>query len=108
MAERKNTDQWTSSWGLVLSCVGMAVGTGNIWRFPRVAASQGGGAFVVALMIGLFVWGIPLLMAEAVWGKVSRMGVIGSFKVMMGPKWTWMGTAVALICLGITFYYPLS
>lgn len=107
MAEQKNTDQWTSRWGLVLACVGMAVGTGNIWRFPRVAASQGGGAFVIALLIGLFLWGIPLLMAEAVWGKVSRMGVIGSFKVMVGRNWTWMGTTVALICLGITFYYSV-
>jgi len=107
MAEKKKADQWSSRWGLILSCIGMAVGTGNIWRFPRVAASQGGGAFVIALLIGLFLWAIPLLMAEAVWGKVSRMGVIGSFKEMVGRKWTWMGTVVAVISLGIAFYYAV-
>jgi NSS family neurotransmitter:Na+ symporter len=107
MAEKKKADQWATRWGLVLSCIGMAVGTGNIWRFPRVAASQGGGAFVIALLIALFLWGIPLLMAEAVWGKVSRMGIIGSFKEMVGRKWTWMGTAVAIIVLGVVFYYSV-
>ncbi|MDD4023868.1 MAG: sodium-dependent transporter [Synergistales bacterium] len=107
MAEIKKADQWSTRWGLILSCIGMAVGTGNIWRFPRVAASQGGGAFVIALLIGLFLWAIPLLMAEAVWGKVSRMGVIGSFKEMAGRKWTWMGTTVAVISLGIAFYYSV-
>lgn len=107
MAEKKKADQWSSRWGLILSCIGMAVGTGNIWRFPRVAASQGGGAFILVVMIGLFLWAIPLLMAEAVWGKVTRMGVIGSFKEMLGRKWTWMGTVVAVISLGIAFYYAV-
>lgn len=107
MAEKKKADQWSSRWGLVLACIGMAVGTGNIWRFPRVAASQGGGAFILVVMIGLFIWGIPLLMAEAVWGKVTRMGIIGSFKEMLGRKWTWMGTVVAIISLGIACYYAV-
>jgi len=95
MAEIKKADQWVSRWGLIFSAIGMAVGTGNIWRFPRVAAAQGGGAFVIAVIIGLFLWAIPLLMAEEVWGKISRMGVIGSFKEMMGRKWTWAGGCVA-------------
>lgn len=107
MAEKKKADQWSSRWGLILSCIGMAVGTGNIWRFPRVAASQGGGAFILVVMIGLFLWAIPCMIAEAVWGKVTRMGVIGSFKEFVGRKWTWMGTVVAAISLGIAFYYAV-
>ncbi len=107
MAEKKKADQWSSRWGLILSAIGMAVGTGNIWRFPRVAAAQGGGAFIVVVLIGLFLWAIPLLMAESVWGKVSRMGVIGSFKEMVGRKWTWLGGCVAWISLGIAFYYAV-
>ena len=107
MAEKKKADQWSTRWGLILACIGMAVGTGNIWRFPRVAASQGGGAFILVVMIGLFLWAIPCMMAEAVWGKVTRMGVIGSFKEFVGRKWTWMGTVVAAISLGIAFYYAV-
>ena len=39
---------FSSRWGLMLAMLGMAVGTGNIWRFPRIAASNGGGSFLVA------------------------------------------------------------
>ncbi len=86
MSGKAGSEQWGSRWGLILSAIGMAVGTGNIWRFPRVAAANGGGVFVVALMISLFLWAIPLMMAEAVWGKKSRMGCVGSFKVLRGNK----------------------
>ena len=44
----KSVEQFTSRWGMMLAMLGMAVGTGNIWRFPRVAASNGGGSFLSA------------------------------------------------------------
>ncbi len=100
-------EQWGSRWGLILSAIGMAVGTGNIWRFPRVAAANGGGPFIIAYVIAFFLWAIPLLMAEAVWGKTTRKGVIGSFKEFVGRKYTWMGGIVAWISLAIAFYYAV-
>lgn len=50
MAEQMKgqNEQWSSRWGLVFAAIGMAVGTGNIWRFPRVCATNGGGAFYIA------------------------------------------------------------
>lgn len=107
MAQGSGNEQWKSRWGFILSAIGMAVGTGNIWRFPRVAAANGGGAFMVAMLIAIFLWAIPLLMAESVWGKVSRMGCVGSFKVMVGPKQTWMGGVLGWVCLAVTFYYAV-
>ena len=107
MAQGSGNEQWKSRWGFILSAIGMAVGAGNIWRFPRVASANGGGAFVVALLIAIFLWAIPLLMAESVWGKVSRMGCIGSFKVMVGEKHTWMGGVLGWVCLAVTFYYAV-
>jgi NSS family neurotransmitter:Na+ symporter len=109
MAEqiKGQNEQWSSRWGLVFAAIGMAVGTGNIWRFPRVAATNGGGAFYIAYFLALFLWAIPLLCAEAVWGKASRMGVIGSWKEMLGRKWTWVGGFIAWVCLAITFYYAV-
>jgi len=108
MAEKVGqNEQWSSRWGLVFAAIGMAVGTGNIWRFPRVCAINGGGAFFIAYVIALFLWAIPLLSAEAVWGKVSRMGVVGSFKEMVGRKWTWVGGFVAWVSLAIAFYYAV-
>ncbi|GAH66474.1 unnamed protein product, partial [marine sediment metagenome] len=52
--------RFSSRWGLLVSVLGIAVGTGNIWRFPRIAAQNGGtegaGAFLVAWIIFLFLW----------------------------------------------------
>jgi NSS family neurotransmitter:Na+ symporter len=107
MRDIKKGDQWTTRWGLAVSAMGMAIGTGNIWRFPRVAAAQGGGAFVIAVIAALFLWAIPLLMAESVWGKVTRMSTIGAFKEMLGRRWTWVGGCTAWISLSMCFYYAV-
>jgi len=101
------TESWGTRWGLILSAIGMAVGTGNIWRFPRVAAANGGGPFIVLCIVALFLWGIPIMMAEAVLGKSTRFGVIGSFKKFIGEKYTWMGGIVAWISLCVAFYYAV-
>jgi len=56
-------ERFSSRWGLVAAALGMAIGTGNIWRFPRIAARNGGGAFLITWMLALLLWSIPLLMA---------------------------------------------
>ena len=60
--------RFSSRLGLLLSALGVAVGTGNIWRFPRIAAQQGGeggaGALLVAWVTFLFLWSVPLIIAE--------------------------------------------
>ena len=71
-ADASSSARFTSRWGLILSVLGIAVGTGNIWRFPRIAASNAGdggaGAFLVAWLVFLLVWSIPLIIAEpALW-----------------------------------------
>ncbi|KAB3526752.1 sodium-dependent transporter [Alkaliphilus serpentinus] len=103
----KNNEQWGSRWGFILAAIGMAIGTGNIWRFPRVAAANGGGPFIIAWTIAMFVWAIPLLMGEMVMGKKTRLGTIGAFRDFVGKKYTWMGTWIAAVCLGIMFYYSV-
>ena len=45
---------FTSRWALILAALGMAIGTGNIWRFPRILASNGGGAFLIPWTVFLF------------------------------------------------------
>jgi len=107
MATKLEGNMWTSRWGLVLASIGMAVGTGNIWRFPRVSAANGGAAFFFAYILALFVWAIPLLAVEGVFGKTARMGVVGAFKHMCGRAWTWVGALMAIIVLGVVFYYAV-
>src|SRR5919107_1549389 len=55
----------------------MAVGTGNIWRFPRDVGAGGGGTFIIALVLANLVWAVPLLMSESLLGSRSRLGTIG-------------------------------
>ncbi|PAB59468.1 sodium-dependent transporter [Anaeromicrobium sediminis] len=105
MSQKK--EQWGSRWGFIAASMGMAIGTGNIWRFPRVVASNGGGPFLIAWTIALFVWAIPLLMGEMVMGRKTGLGTIGAFRDFVGKKFTWMGTWIAAVCLLIMAYYAV-
>ena len=87
--------------------LGMAVGTGNIWRFPRIAATNGGGSFLVAWVVFLFLWSVPLLILEFGMGKGTRRGAIGAFMKTLGPKFAWMGAWVAFCATAIMFYYSV-
>ena len=100
-------EEFTSRWGLIVATLGMAVGTGNIWRFPRVAASNGGGSFLVAWVVFLILWSVPLMMVEFSFGKRARRGTIGSFVSLGGKKLAWMGAWVALCATAIMFYYAV-
>jgi NSS family neurotransmitter:Na+ symporter len=108
----KSTDQrFSSRIGLILSALGVAVGTGNIWRFPRIAAQSGGdtgaGAFLIAWVCFLFLWSIPLIIAEYASGRKHRAGVVGVFIKGMGRRFTWIGSFVAFVPLAITFFYSV-
>ena len=92
---------------MLLAMLGMAVGTGNIWRFPRIAASNGGGSFLVAWVVFLLAWSIPLLILEFGMGKGTRQGTVGAFVQTMGPKFAWMGAWVAWVATAIMFYYSV-
>lgn len=92
---------------MLLAMLGMAIGTGNIWRFPRVAANNGGGSFLVAWVVFLLLWSIPLLILEFGMGKGTRMGPVGAFAKTMGPKFGWMGAWIAWTATAIMFYYSV-
>ena len=97
--------------GLLLSVLGIAVGTGNIWRFPRIAAQNGGddgaGAFLVAWIVFLFLWSIPLIIAEYAIGRHGRRGTVGSIMGILGEKFAWMGGFVGFVAMAIMFYYSV-
>ena len=100
-------ETFSSRWGLVIATLGMAVGTGNIWRFPRIAASNGGGSFLVAWVVFLFLWSVPLMIVEFSSGKMSRRGTVGTFVTLGGKNMAWMGGFVALCATAIMFYYSV-
>ncbi|RMH21929.1 MAG: sodium-dependent transporter [Gemmatimonadetes bacterium] len=92
---------------MLLAMLGMAVGTGNIWRFPRIAASNGGGSFLVAWAVFLLLWSVPLLILEFGMGKGTRLGPVGAFLRTIGPRFAWMGAWVAFVATAIMFYYSV-
>jgi NSS family neurotransmitter:Na+ symporter len=103
----QNRETFTSRWGLIVTTIGMAVGTGNIWRFPRIFAANEGGAFLIPWIIFLFAWSIPILIVEMAMGKKARLGLVGAFGKLVGRRFAWLGGFVALVTLFITFYYSV-
>lgn len=98
---------FSNRWVMMLAMLGMAVGTGNIWRFPRIAAQNGGGEFLVAWIVFLFLWSIPLILVEFNVGRMTRSGPVKAFARLMGPRWAWMGAWVAFVATAIMFYYSV-
>ena len=98
---------FTSRWGMIVAMLGMAVGTGNIWRFPRVAATNGGGSFLVAWVVFLLIWSVPLILVEFAMGKHARSGPVGAFARLIGRRYAWMGAWVAWTAVAIMFYYAV-
>lgn len=99
-------EQFSNRWGIILASLGMAIGAGNIWRFPRLAG-QYGGTFIVLWILFLLIWSVPLLLAEFAIGKKFKKGVIGSYASLAGKKYTWLGFFITTCTLGIAFYYSI-
>ncbi len=110
-ADLSTQQRFISRIGLLLSALGIAVGTGNSWRFPRIAAQNGGdegaGALILAWIIFLFLWSIPLIIADYYIGRKFRYGVVGSFAKGIGQRFAWMGGFIAFVATAIGFFYAV-
>lgn len=96
-----------SRWGIIMAALGMAIGTGNIWRFPRILASNGGGAFLIPWAIFLFLWSIPLLITEFAIGQYTRKSLAGAIGELLGNSFNWMGGFIGICTTAIMFYYSV-
>uniref|UniRef100_A0A1A9VUV8 Transporter n=1 Tax=Glossina austeni TaxID=7395 RepID=A0A1A9VUV8_GLOAU len=96
---------WSSKREFILSCIGYAVGLGNIWRFPYLCYRSGGGAFLVPYLLMLFFCGIPLFFMEIIMGQFSSIGCIGVFR--MAPLFKGAGYAIVVINIICTIYYSV-
>ena len=106
MSASEGTSTFSNRWGMLLVMLGMAVGTGNIWRFPRITATNGGG---VPDPVGR----LPSELERSAapdrirYGEGCRRGPIGAFATLIGERWAWMGAWVALCATFIMFYYSV-
>ena len=103
----REQQRFSSRWGTMLVMLGMAVGTGNIWRFPRIAATNGGGSFLIAWAVFLLLWSVPLILVEFAMGRETRCGPVGAFARLVGRGSAWMGAWVAFTATAIMFYYSV-
>ena len=100
-------ETFSSRSAIIIAGLGMAVGTGNLWRFPRIAAQNGGAVFLIPWMLFLVTWSLPLLIAEFGLGRGARRGPIGAFASLIGKRYAWMGGFVAVTTIMIMFYYSV-
>lgn len=92
----------------VLVAAGSAVGLGNIWRFPSLAADNGGGAFLVIYLLCVLLLGVPLIWAEFSVGRSTQLGAVGAYRTL-NKRWGFIGyfgVLAAFLLLG--FYYVVS
>lgn len=75
--------------GFILLSAGCAIGIGNVWRFPYVAGSHGGGFFVLFYLFFLVVMGVPVMTMEFAVGRASRKSIIRSFQELEKPGQKW-------------------
>ncbi len=99
-------DTWNTRTAFVLAAIGSAIGLGNIWRFPYVCYTNGGGAFLIAYAISLFAAGIPLLILEFALGQRAHQAGPKAFK-QIHPKLEWLGWVATGIAFIIVVYYVI-
>lgn len=97
-------DQWNSKVGFIVSAIGSAIGLGNLWRFPYVAATHGGGAFLLPYLIAIITAGIPILIMEYTIGKTFRGGAPAALG-RLNRKFEWLGWIQVMISFMIFVYY---
>jgi len=107
----KGHQQFSSKIGFVLAAAGSAVGLGNIWRFPYLAAKYGGGIFLVTYFVLVLTFGYALLISENCIGRMTKKGPVGAYRALCKNKTGFLGAVRvggwinAIVPLVIVPYY---
>ena len=95
---------FTGKLGFILAAAGSAVGLGNLWRFPYLAAKYGGGIFLLVYLILAVTFGFALMVAEIAIGRKTGLSAIGAFKAL-NSKFAFLGYVAAIVPIIILPYY---
>lgn len=104
METTKKRGNFTGRIGFVLAAAGSAVGLGNIWRFPYLAAKDGGGLFIFCYIILALTFGFTLLTTEIAIGRKTGQSPLTAYGVIH-PKWKGLGILASLVPIIILPYY---
>lgn len=102
----KKKGGFSSSIGFVLAAAGSAVGVGNIWRFPYLAAQDGGGVFLIVYLALVLTFGFTLLTTDIAIGRRTRKNALYAFG-SLNPKWSFLGKLTFLVPAIIMTYYTV-
>ena len=102
--EKKERNSFTNSIGFVLAAAGSAVGLGNIWRFPYLAAKDGGGLFLLIYLALSLTFGFTLLITEIAIGRKAQQSPLTAYK-RMHDKWGFLGIVAFVVPIMIYPYY---
>lgn len=102
--EEKKHHGFASKLGFVLAAAGSAVGLGNLWRFPYLAAKYGGGIFILCYLALAITFGFCLLVLEIAIGRKTGKNVIGAFSAL-SRKFKWLGILALVVPIIIVPYY---
>ena len=104
MTEKRSS--FTGKIGFVLAAAGSAVGLGNIWRFPYLAAKYGGGIFLLVYLVLAVTFGFALMCAEIAIGRKTGLSAIGAFK-SLNKKFGFVGVLASIVPMIILPYYSV-
>ncbi|MDO4268807.1 MAG: sodium-dependent transporter [Eubacteriales bacterium] len=104
--ETKKTSSFTGSLGFVLAAAGSAVGVGNIWRFPYLAAKDGGGLFLIVYLALVVTFGFTLLVTDVAIGRKTRENALHAFGSIR-KRWAFLGYLTFLVPAIIMTYYSV-
>lgn len=97
-------EEWGNKLDFLLSCVGYAVGFGNVWRFPNLCYENGGGAFLIPYFIFLAICGMPLFFMELALSQYIGLAPIGCWKAI-SPLLQGIGYSMLIISFLVCVYY---
>ena len=102
----KKQNHFSGQLGFVLAAAGSAVGVGNLWRFPYLAAKDGGGLFLIIYFVLVLTFGFTLLTSDIAIGRRTKQREIGAY-TQMRPKWKFLGILTFLVPVLIMTYYAV-
>lgn len=103
---RRKEGGFTGQIGFVMAAAGSAVGVGNLWRFPYLAAKDGGGLFILVYLVLALTFGFTLLTSDIAIGRRTGMNSINAYG-QMRPRWRFLGIITFLVPVLIMTYYAV-
>ncbi|XP_061694134.1 sodium- and chloride-dependent creatine transporter 1 isoform X2 [Syngnathoides biaculeatus] len=100
---RQERETWSRQMDFIMSCVGFAVGLGNVWRFPYLCYKNGGGVFLIPYLLIVFVGGVPIFFLEIALGQFMKAGSINVWNI--APLFKGLGYASMVMMFFCNTYY---